>query len=249
MVILFIVLGLVFGSFLNVLIHRLPLRQSIAFPSSYCPHCKISINWMYNIPLISYLILKGLSNCCGKKISIRYPIVELISLMLWVWSYFYLNGIINQVLFLIISSCLLVIIFTDFNHFFIPIELNVAIFITALFNLLINDSSKIQDHFFSMFLLSMYFLILMLLSSYLLKKDTMGYGDIILIAVTTFWLGLIDGLLIIFFASFFSIIHWLVLRFISGNKNIVLPFGSTISLAAILIFIIKYTLHIDTNLF
>ena len=135
MLILFIVLGLVFGSFLNVLIHRLPLRQSIAFPSSYCPHCEISINWMYNIPLISYFILKGISNCCSKKISIRYPIVELISSMLWVWSYFYLNGIINQVLFLIISSCLLVIIYTDFNHFFIPIELNIVIFVTALFNL------------------------------------------------------------------------------------------------------------------
>ena len=138
---------------------------------------------------------------------------------------------------------------TDFNHFFIPIELNIIIFISSLFNLLINNSSKIQDHFFSMFLLSIYFLVLMLLSSYLLKKDTMGYGDIILIAVTTFWVGLIDGLLIIFFASFFSIIHWLILRFTSTNQNIILPFGSTISLAAILIFIIKYTLHIDTNLF
>jgi len=249
MVILFIVLGLVFGSFLNVLIHRLPLRQSIAFPSSYCPHCKININWMYNIPVISYFMLKGISNCCGEKISIRYPIVELISSTLWVWSYFYLNGVSNQIFFLIISSCLLAIMFTDFNHFFIPIELNIIIFISSLFNLLINNSSKIQDHFFSMFLLSIYFLVLMLLSSYLLKKDTMGYGDIILIAVTTFWVGLIDGLLIIFFASFFSIIHWLILRFTSTNQNIILPFGSTISLAAILIFIIKYTLHIDTNLF
>ncbi len=249
MLILFIVLGLIFGSFLNVLIHRLPLHQSIAFPSSYCPHCKISINWIYNIPVISYFVLKGRSNCCAEKISIRYPIVELISSMLWVWSYFYLNGIANQIFFLIIASCLLTILFTDFNHFFIPVELNIIIFISSLFNLLINDSSKIQDHFFSMFLLSFYFLVLMLLSSYLLKKDTMGYGDIILIAVTTFWVGLIDGLLIIFFASFFSIIHWLILRFTKNNKNIILPFGSTISLAAILIFIIKYTLHIDTNLF
>ena len=89
----------------------------------------------------------------------------------------------------------------------------------------------------------------MLLSSYLLKKDTMGYGDIILISVVTFWIGLIDGLIVIFFASLFSIIHWLILRITSNNKDIILPFGSTISFAAILIYIIKYTLQIDTNLF
>jgi prepilin signal peptidase PulO-like enzyme (type II secretory pathway) len=100
-----------------------------------------------------------------------------------------------------------------------------------------------------MFLLAFYFLVLMLLSSYLLKKDTMGYGDIILISVTTFWMGLIDGLLIIFFASLFSIVHWLILKITSSNEKIILPFGSTVSLAAILIFIIKHTLQFDTNLF
>ena len=56
MLILFIFLGLIFGSFLNVLIHRLPLQQSIVFPSSYCPHCQKDINWFYNIPLISFFI-------------------------------------------------------------------------------------------------------------------------------------------------------------------------------------------------
>lgn len=249
MLILFILLGLIFGSFLNVLIHRLPLQQSIVFPSSYCPHCQKDINWFYNIPLISFFLLKGLSDCCNKKISIRYPIVELISSILWVWSYYYLNGIINQIFFLIIASCLITIFFTDFNHFFIPIELNLIIFISSLFNFLVHGSETLQYHFFSMFLLASYFLVLMLLSSYLLKKDTMGYGDIILISVTTFWMGLIDGLLIIFFASLFSIIHWLILRIANSNKNIILPFGSTVSLAAILIFIIKHTLQFDTNLF
>ena len=89
----------------------------------------------------------------------------------------------------------------------------------------------------------------MLLSSYLLKKETMGYGDIILIAVISFWVGFIDSLLIIFFASLFSIIHWLILRVTSKKKDIILPFGSTIALAALMIFILKNTLHIETNFF
>ena len=100
-----------------------------------------------------------------------------------------------------------------------------------------------------MAVLSVYFLVLLLLSSYLLKKETMGYGDIILIAVTTFWVGLIDGMIIIFIASIFSIIHWVVLKIITKDENIILPFGSTISLAAILLFVLKHTFKIETNLF
>tara|TARA_Y100001970_G_scaffold32278_1_gene40147 strand:+ start:3484 stop:4233 length:750 start_codon:yes stop_codon:yes gene_type:complete len=249
MLILFTLLGLIFGSFINVLIHRLPLNQSIVFPSSYCPYCKKNINWSHNIPIVSFLFLKGKSSCCNKKISIRYPIVELISSMLWVWSYYYLNSVIDQAIFLIIGSCLLTIFFTDCNHFIIPFELNLIIFISSLSYFLTNDLGNIKYHFFSMFLLSFYFLILMLLSSYLLKKDTMGYGDIILIAVVTFWLGLIDGLLIVFFASLLSITHWLILKISSNKKDIILPFGSTISLATILIFVLKHTLEIETNLF
>ena len=89
----------------------------------------------------------------------------------------------------------------------------------------------------------------MLLSSYLLKKETMSYGDIILM-IYIFWVGFIDSLLIIFFASLFSIIHWLkILRVTSKKKDIILPFGSTIALAALMIFILKNTLHIETNFF
>ncbi len=249
MIILYIFLGAIFGSFLNVLIHRMPLNKSIILPSSHCPKCKESIMWYNNIPIISYLLLKGKSSCCNKHITLRYPIVELLSSLLWVWSYFYLNTYHYQILFLIISSCLLVIFFTDYNHFFIPVELNFIIFLSALLHFLIFDINNMQYHFFSMIVLSVYFLVLLLLSSYLLKKETMGYGDIILIAVTTFWVGLIDGMIIIFIASIFSIIHWIVLKIITKDENIILPFGSAISLAAILLFVLKHTFKIETNLF
>ena len=89
----------------------------------------------------------------------------------------------------------------------------------------------------------------MLLTSYLLRKDTMGYGDIILIGSITFWVGFFDSLLIIFFASLFSIIHWLILRVISNEKVIILPFGTSIALATLIIFILKNTLHIETYIF
>tara|TARA_B100000676_G_scaffold79313_1_gene79056 strand:- start:100 stop:852 length:753 start_codon:yes stop_codon:yes gene_type:complete len=243
------VLGLIFGSFLNVIIYRLPNEESIVFPGSKCPKCSTPIEWYHNIPVLSFIKLKGKTFCCHQNISLRYPIVELLSMLLWIWSYFYLDGLINQFFFIIIASCLLSIFFTDLNDFYIPLELNVLIFISALINYLVIDSYDLKFHFYSMISITIYFLVIMLLSSYLLKKETMGYGDIILIASISFWVGFIDSLLIIFFASLFSIIHWLILRASSKNKDIILPFGSTIALAALMVFILKNTLHIETNFF
>ena len=243
------VLGLIFGSFLNVIIYRLPNEESIVFPGSKCPKCSTPIEWYHNIPVLSFIKLKGKTFCCHQNISLRYPIVELLSMLLWIWGYFYLDGLINQFFFIIIASCLLSIFFTDLNDFYIPLELNVLIFISALINYLVIDSYDLKFHFYSMISITIYFLVIMLLSSYLLKKETMGYGDIILIASISFWVGFIDSLLIIFFASLFSIIHWLILRASSKNKDIILPFGSTIALAALMVFILKNTLHIETNFF
>lgn len=69
-------LGLVVGSFLNVVIHRVPLRQSIVWPSSRCPNCGVDISPKDNIPLVSYLLLRGRCRNCKQKISVRYPVVE-----------------------------------------------------------------------------------------------------------------------------------------------------------------------------
>src|SRR5438552_10443388 len=76
--------GAIIGSFLNVCIHRLPLRKSIVFPASACPHCKHELDWFENLPIVSYLWLRGRCRSCGKPISLRYPIVEAITAAMFV---------------------------------------------------------------------------------------------------------------------------------------------------------------------
>lgn len=73
-----VLLGLLFGSFLNVVIHRLPREQNLAFPPSTCPACGARIKPYDNIPLISWLVLRGKARCCGAQIAARYPLVELL---------------------------------------------------------------------------------------------------------------------------------------------------------------------------
>ena len=118
--ILFAVLGAAIGSFLNVLIHRLPEEQSIVFPASRCPRCGRAIRFYDNIPVLSYILLRGRCRDCGEKIALRYPLVEAItaafSLLLF-WKY----GVTFQWLFSFAFVCALIVItFIDLDHQIIP---------------------------------------------------------------------------------------------------------------------------------
>jgi leader peptidase (prepilin peptidase)/N-methyltransferase len=112
--------GLVIGSFLNVCIYRIPLGESIVFPNSHCPDCGTPIRFYDNVPVLSYLLLRGKCRSCGKPISIQYPLVELVSGLAfyccWRKWQFTSPTFVNS-LFL---SMILVLIFTDYNHRILP---------------------------------------------------------------------------------------------------------------------------------
>jgi leader peptidase (prepilin peptidase) / N-methyltransferase len=114
------VLGAIIGSFLNVVIHRLPLEESIVFPNSRCPSCGAAIAFYDNVPLVSYLALRGKCRACKTGISARYPTVELLTALLFVavsWS----DGFTPALVFdLIFVSALIALIFIDAEHMILP---------------------------------------------------------------------------------------------------------------------------------
>lgn len=136
------IFGAIVGSFLNVLIHRLPKGENIVFPRSHCPHCFKIIPWFENIPLISYLILKGCCSFCKAKIHWRYPIVELLmalgTLLIWDDSLLQGNGVWIFSLKFIALSILIVHFCIDWEYQILPDSLNMilgGIFLThALLN-------------------------------------------------------------------------------------------------------------------
>ena len=103
------VLGLLFGSFLNVCAYRIPRNESIIVGRSHCPHCGHVIPFYYNIPLISYILLKGKCHYCGAKISWQYPIVELLTGLL-TWALFLKMGISYAFIFYLIFIYFLIVI-------------------------------------------------------------------------------------------------------------------------------------------
>jgi leader peptidase (prepilin peptidase)/N-methyltransferase len=128
-----LLIGLVFGSFLNVLIHRLPLSISLVNPvGSACPHCNNGIKWYENIPVFSYLALKGRCSNCSESISIIYPIVEIITAIvtLTIYSIFLLNWELIAIIALFYT--LIVLSFIDLKYRAVPDYLLIIAVILAV---------------------------------------------------------------------------------------------------------------------
>ena len=112
--------GLMIGSFLNVLIHRLPRGRQFVKGRSSCPNCGQMIKWYHNIPLLSYLFLRGKCASCHKPISFRYPLVELLNGMGYLYFFWEQGWSIDFGIFVFLTSVLIVIFFIDLDHQIIP---------------------------------------------------------------------------------------------------------------------------------
>ena len=147
------ILGLVIGSFLNVVIFRLETEEKIVNDRSKCPNCKHILSWKDLLPVFSYISLKGKCRYCQKKISIQYPLVELItaSLFVFVFSYFFITTekyfIVNILFYLFIISVFIVISVYDLRHYIIPDKIiYIAIAIAIFYNLYIDTSLHFVIH-------------------------------------------------------------------------------------------------------
>lgn len=201
-----IILGAMFGSFANVCINRLPKEQSVVTKGSYCPNCKKKINWFYNIPIFSYLYLKGKCKNCNKKISLQYLIVEIISSLSFVTIYFFFGFTIETLLLIFIFFIYLIIFFIDLKHYIIPNSLN-YILITSGF--IKNFIPNVNEFLFTDLISSIvggilgYSMIWLIIKIYkkIKKIDGMGFGDAKIFCGIGLWFGYESVFIIIFLAS------------------------------------------------
>lgn len=133
--IIIFIFGSCVGSFLNVCIYRLPKDKSIVFPGSSCPKCNTPIKWYDNIPILSFLFLKGRCRNCKDKISLRYPLVELITATLFLVLYLKLGLTIELAKYIFLFSLLVIVSFIDIEYHAIPVHLCfVGIIVGLLFS-------------------------------------------------------------------------------------------------------------------
>ena len=247
------VLGCCVGSFLNVVIFRLPFQRSIIYPSSRCLRCNSKINWFDNVPIFSWLILKGKCRFCKNKISFQYPFIELLTGILFIINFYSSPTLFNKVpqeFVLIIgcalSSILILLSVFDYKYFWLPSLLTVSGIFLGLINALIIDFF-IDFNNFTYFKYSLLgsvfgFLIFKLLSFFgkiIYKKSVLGGGDSKLVAMIGAWLG-VKGMLITIWLSFYTsglfVICGLILKRLDRKQKI--PFGIFLSFNAFLVWMI-----------
>lgn len=178
------VVGIVIGSFLNVVIYRVPLAISVAKGRSFCPNCQAPIKGYHNIPVFSYLWLRGKCADCGQPISIRYPLVELFTgllalLILAVYGFSFQWLVVFSA-----GAILICITMIDFDTMIIPNGLVLALMAPALVSFFFFPEVGILSRVIGIFAISLPMLILVLFI-----PDAFGGGDIKLMAVAGFMLG------------------------------------------------------------
>ncbi|RJQ30629.1 MAG: prepilin peptidase [Peptococcaceae bacterium] len=189
----FFLLGLTVGSFLNVCIYRLPRGESIAFPPSHCPQCGKGLAARDLFPLFSYLWLKGRCRYCGSPIGWRYPLVELITGLLYASMYFLFGWQVLLLKYLFLTSVLIVVTLIDLEHYLIP---NKVVLAALAGGVLLNIATK--DLTFTSAGLGLVAAAGFLFLPAVISRGGMGGGDVKLAAVIGLFLGWPLGLLAVF---------------------------------------------------
>lgn len=226
--------GIVIGSFLNVLIHRLPQGKSIIKPGSHCPNCGAPIAFYDNIPLISYLILRGKCRNCKSSISYQYPLVEGITGALFV--IFYLKSGLSLVFITetVFSALIIVLIFTDLNHQLLPDVITIPGTIGGLLFSLNGGLTTIGSSLIGAGLGAGIVLAIRELYFRLREEEGMGLGDVKLMAMIGAFLGWERALLTLVIGSFLgSVVGIIIIAKEKGDLRFPLPFGSFLGIASI----------------
>ena len=240
-----LLLGLIVGSFLNVCIYRLPRGESIVFPASHCPHCQHKLRFWDLIPLFSFFLLKGCCRYCQKQFAWRYPLVELITSILFalvLLFYPFSANIFAFVFYLLLVSLLVIIFFIDLENQVIPDELTwLGILAGLAFHFILAIQQPVvrglNPFLESLFGLILGFLILWLVAQIgklIYKSEVLGEGDLFLAAMLGSYFGLSGVVLSLFLAyliaGFFAGIL-LLLKKVKMSDYV--PFGPALVLGGI----------------
>ena len=231
----FFIMGLLFGSFANVVILRLPVRQSIVTPRSRCPSCKTMIPWYLNIPVVSWIVLRGRCQKCGVRISFRYPLIELLMAVLFVGLFLKVGYSWLLLEYLIFGFGLVVVSFIDFDHMILPDVFTLSGIVFGLVGSILNPERSFYSSLLGVLMGGGFLWAVAYIYLALRKEEGMGGGDIKLLA----WIGALLGWSAIPFVILVSSVLGSFVGLIFAVRNprglrSSLPFGPYLALAALL---------------
>ena len=228
------ILGAVIGSFLNVCIYRIPEGQSVVTPRSRCPHCQTTIRWYHNLPVLSWILLKGRCAYCNAPFSIRYPLVEALTGGLFV-LFFYRFGFhpVTPVAWLLVAA-LVTVSMIDLDHQIIPDVISLPGIPVGFLCAFALPWVSWQSSLLGILLGGGILLAIALGYEWLTKQEGMGLGDVKLLAMLGGFLGAPAILPIIFLASIMGTLVGVPLMLITrAGRKLAIPFGPFLAGAAL----------------
>jgi leader peptidase (prepilin peptidase) / N-methyltransferase len=234
--VLILIFGSFIGSFLNVCIYRLPRNKSIILPNSFCTFCEKPIKFYDNIPIISYLLLKGKCRQCGARISIRYPLVEIATAFLFYLIYKRCGLSFEFLVQIIFVSLLIVISFIDFDYKIIPDILSVGgLIIGLVLSFFRKPLFFYQDALYGVLIGAGIFYGIFFIYRFFTKNEGMGNGDIKLLGMIGAFCGTKGVLFSLILGSFLGTFVGIFIMLIKGKDiKYAIPFGPFLSLSALI---------------
>lgn len=200
------ILGTVIGSFLNVVIYRLPRGQNLSYPGSSCPVCKEKIKWYDNVPILSYMALGGKCRVCKTKISIQYPLIELLTGFLFLLVYLKFGYSLTTIKYFVFVSLLLSASIIDTKNYFIPDSLTFSLILFGIISSFFSNVS-LEGSFIGAGTYAFFFTLIYGYGEYIFKKEAMGFGDIKLAAGIGSFLG---------YSGFLNLYIFITITFLLG---------------------------------
>ncbi len=219
------IFGTMIGSFLNVVIYRIPKGGNVAFPASHCQHCKTPLKWYHNIPLFSWLFLKGKCAFCHEPIAKQYPIVELITGILFAALYLKL-GLVWYLPFVAFSfAALFALVMIDFKYMAVPDNVNFAALLFALI-----QPDFLHAAMYAAIAAGGLYLIGMI-SSLIARKEALGGADVIVAGTMGALLGFPNFFAALFLSAILAVIPSLI------NRETGVPFVPFLAMATFIVYL------------
>ena len=227
-------IGLSFGSFLNVLIYRIPRNKSFSRGRSFCPKCKHQINFYDNIPILSWIILGGRCRYCKEKISFRYPLVELLNGLAYIFFWYYSGFTLHFFAGCFLSSVLIAIFFIDLDFQIIPDLFTIPGMIVGLAISFAPGGIGIVSSVLGLLVGGGTLYLIAVLGDFIFKKESMGGGDIKMAAMLGAILGWQKVVFIFFGGAVIGLLVSIVVMFFSKKvrQSRMIPFGPFLAVAA-----------------
>jgi leader peptidase (prepilin peptidase)/N-methyltransferase len=230
-----IIFGALVGSLLNVCIVRLPKEESIITPGSHCPHCKKAIKFYDNVPLVSYLLLRGKCRYCKKIISFQYPLVEGITALSSLLLFMRFGTSLTYIIYFAFVAALIIITVIDLYHQIIPDVISLPGIGVGLLASLIIPHITFLNSLIGVLLGGGSLFLVATLYQWLFKREGMGGGDVKLLAMIGAFLGWKAVILTILLSSLIGSITGIIIMVLKGKDfKYAIPFGPFLSLGAVI---------------